>query len=94
MGKAIEDFWYSGSTRSWKDVISNALNYKKPHIANGANTRKDFAGKLFLYPTFLTVGRHEYIIRSPGLTPTYMFNTTISDIRTEDPPSCKSHIKF
>jgi hypothetical protein len=87
--KAVEEFWYSAFTRNWKDVVSNSLSYKKPHIAYGANTRKDFYGRLFLLPTFLSVGRHDYIVRSPDAA--YYYFSTISDIRTEEPPSCKCH---
>ena len=70
-------------------MIQNTLKYKKPHLVHAANTREDFCGNLFVYPSFFPVGKHEYIVRTPGPNPNYMFSTTITDIRLEEVAECK-----
>ena len=69
--------------------MAQKINYKKPHLTNGANTRKDYFNKLFVHVNFFTVGKHDYIVRTAGANPHYMYSTMISDIRTEEPPACK-----
>jgi hypothetical protein len=63
--------------------------YKKPHLVHAANTRPDYFHKLFVFARFFSVGRHDFIIRTPGPDPEYMYSSTITDIRSEEPPSCK-----
>jgi hypothetical protein len=84
----IEHF-YKNIRYDWKYVLSTSLMYKKPHLVYAANTRPDYYGKLFVFASFLRVGRHDFIIRTPGQNPEYMYSSTIVDIRSEDPPSCK-----
>jgi len=70
----------------WKQTISKHMRYKKPHLVYGAKTRPDCWQKLFVTPTFLTVGKHQFIIKFNGK---YHLHTTVTDIRSEEIPPCK-----
>ena len=69
---------------SWKEVFEHSLPYKKPNLVFGANTRPDYYKKLFVFASMLKVGKHEFIVRSPGLeNPNYYFFSNVCDIRAE-----------
>lgn len=83
---------------SWKQILQRSLLYKKPHLVNAVDTRKDFYHSLFMIPAMFRVGRHEYVIRSPKeiydrethqfmqdeREPDYMYFSNVSDIRPEE----------
>ena len=81
--------FFRGARYDWKHVISTSILYKKPHLVHAANTRPDYYQKLFVSAHFFGVGKHDFIVRTPGPQPHYMYASTISDIRSEDPPTCK-----
>jgi hypothetical protein len=87
--EGIKEFFEYRCEKNWKTVIKETSMYKKPHLVDAVNTREDFTNELFVYPSFFAVGRHDYIIRSPGSNPFYMCSSTISDIRVEEIPDCK-----
>ena len=63
----VTKFYEEKIDLNWKEVFERNLPYKKPNLVYAANTRADFYKNLFVFAAMLKVGRHEYIIRSPGI---------------------------
>ena len=79
----VTKFYEEKIDLNWKEVFERKLPYKKPNLVFAANTRTDFYKNLFVFAAMLKVGRHEYIIRTPGKKPDYFFFSNVSDIRAE-----------
>ena len=80
----VVDFFEKDIDLNWKEVFERHLPYKKPHLVYGANTRPDYYKKLFVFFSMLKVGKHEFIVRSPGIEdPKYYYYSSVSDIRAE-----------
>ena len=82
--KYVVEYFESEIELNWKEVFERYLPYKKPNLVFGANTRKDFYKNLFVFAGMFKVGKHEFIVRSPGTeNPTYFYYSNVSDIRCE-----------
>ena len=82
--KYVIDYFENEIELNWKEVFERYLPYKKPHLVFGANTRSDFYKNLFVFAGMLKVGKHEFIVRSPGVEdPVYYYYSSVSDIRCE-----------
>ena len=82
--KYVVDFYEHEIELNWKEVFERNLPYKKPHLVYAANTRPDFYKNLFVFASMFKVGKHEFIVRSPGIEdPKYYYYSSVSDIRAE-----------
>ena len=80
----MKKFYEEKIPLNWKEILERNLPYKKPNLVFAANTRPDYYKELFIFAAMLKVGKHEYIIRTPGTEkPEYYFFSNVCDIRAE-----------
>ena len=80
----------------WTQVLQKQLRWRKPHIVNGWVDDAIYENpykKLWVLPTMLCAGSHEFIVRypqvAPGDTERWSLHKTMVEIRTESIPLCK-----